>query len=257
MGNDALIGYTGFVGSTLLRDRPFAGTFNSRNIEQIRGKRFDRLVCAGVSAVKWLANKEPEQDWNGIQRLIGCLQDVHADTFVLVSTIDVYRETAGLSEADPPPKDGLHPYGLHRLMLEEFVAQRFPRPVVVRLPALFGAGLKKNVIYDFLHHNQTEKIVPNAVFQWYPTRRLSADLDHIEAAGLNLINVTTEPIATSAIHERFFPEVPIGAAVPTPPLYDLRSIHDALLGGRGGYHLSAEEVIRELESYFVEAKAEG
>ena len=62
MPGTALIGHTGFVGGTLLRQCPFDATFNSRNIQDIRGGHFDRIVCAGVSAVKWLANKEPEAD---------------------------------------------------------------------------------------------------------------------------------------------------------------------------------------------------
>ena len=37
-GASALIGYTGFVGSNLLRQRAFDATFNSKNIEQISGR---------------------------------------------------------------------------------------------------------------------------------------------------------------------------------------------------------------------------
>jgi hypothetical protein len=256
MADDALIGYTGFVGGALLRDHPFAATFNSRNIEEIRGQSFDRVVCAGVSAVKWLANKEPEQDWQGISRLIDCLKEVSAKSFVLISTIDVYREPNGATENDVPPLEGLHPYGLHRLRLEAFIAERFARHTIVRLPALFGPGLKKNALYDLIHRNQPEKIVPNAAFQWYPTRRLSQDLDRIDAAGVELINITAEPVPMETIRRHFFPEVAVGAPVATPPLYDLRSIHDTLLGGRGGYHLSAGQVLAEMAD-FVAGEADG
>ena len=43
--------------------------------------------------------------------------------------------------------DGLHPYGRNRLELEDLVRKEFDT-LVVRLPALFGKGLKKNFIYD-------------------------------------------------------------------------------------------------------------
>jgi hypothetical protein len=249
MSHDALIGHTGFVGGTLLRDHPFAATFNSRNIEAIRGQSFGRVVCAGVSAVKWLANKEPEQDWQAICRLIDCLKEVSARSFVLISTIDVYREPNGATENEVLSLEGLHPYGLHRLRLEAFVAGHFAWHTIVRLPALFGPGLKKNALYDLIHRNQTEKIVPNAAFQWYPTRRLSSDLDRIEAAGVALINITTEAVRMETIRARFFPEVAVGAPVDAPPFYDLRSIHDTLLGGRGGYHLSAGQVLAEMADF--------
>jgi len=253
VSRDALIGHTGFVGGTLHRQRPFAATFNSRNIEEIRGRSFARLVCAGVSAAKWIANKEPEQDWQAIRRLIDCLNGVEAERFILISTIDVYAQPIGQTELDIPPAAGLHPYGLHRLRLEEFVASRFPAHTIVRLPALFGAGLKKNALFDLIHLNQTEKIIPNAAFQWYPTRRLSDDLDRITGAGLELINITSKSIEMAAIRARFFPQVPIGAPVDHPALYDNRSIHDRLLGGVNGYHLSAAQILDDMHSYISDA----
>ena len=251
----ALIGHTGFVGSTLARDRRFPATFNSRNIETIRGRHFNTVVCAGVSAVKWLANKEPEKDWEGISRLIDCLSGVKAERFVLISTIDVYRDPSGQTERDAPPVDGLHPYGLHRLKLEAFIRQQFPVSTTVRLPALFGTGLRKNAIYDMIHLNAPEKVVPNGSFQWYPTRRLADDLDRIVAAGLDLVNITAEPVEMGAIHDRFFADVTIAPPVANPPRYDMRSIFDAVLGGHGGYHLSADQVFQELEIFITEARA--
>ncbi len=248
----ALIGHTGFVGGTLARARPFAASFNSANIADIRGRRFDLVVCAGVSAVKWLANKESARDRAAIDGLIGHLEQVTAGHFVLVSTIDVYRETAGRDERDAPPEDGLHPYGLHRLMLERFVAERFAAHSIVRLPALFGSGLKKNAVFDLMHANQTEKIVPNAAFQWYPLRRFADDLDRVRAAGIPLINITAAPVTMAAIRDRFFPGVPMAAALAAPPRYDLRSVHDALLGGTGGYHVSEAEMFAALAAFLAE-----
>jgi dTDP-4-dehydrorhamnose reductase len=252
MPRDALIGHTGFVGGELARQRTFAATFNSGNIPEIRGGSFDTIICAGISAVKWMANKEPEKDWEGINRLLDCLSGVRAERFVLISTIDVYREAAGQTENDIPVTEGLHPYGLHRLKVEAFVREHFPVSTIVRLPALFGHGLKKNVLYDMRHLNQPENVVPNAAFQWYPTRRLTEDLVRITQASLDLINVTSEPVMTSEIHDRFFPAVTIGAPVAQPPRYDLRSIHDKVLGGHNGYHLSRAQVFEEL-ALFVEA----
>jgi len=255
MSNDALIGYTGFVGSTLARGRSFSGLFNSRNIEDIRGQSFDQVVCAGVSAVKWLANKEPAQDWDGISRLIAALKSIRTQSFVLVSTIDVYGDPNGQTELDAPATEGLHPYGLHRLRLEEFVAETFENHTILRLPALFGTGLKKNAIFDLIHRNQPEKIVPNAKFQWYPLRRLSEDLEKVTAAGIRLANITTEPVEMESIRRRFFPAVKIADPVPTPPFYNLRTIHDSLLGGAGGYHLSSDQVMSEISDFLASEAA--
>ena len=87
---DALIGHTGFVGGTLDRAGwPFAARYNSRNIESMRGESFKTVICAGVSAVKWKANREPEADWARIERLINVLETIEVERFVLISTVDV------------------------------------------------------------------------------------------------------------------------------------------------------------------------
>jgi hypothetical protein len=250
---DALIGHTGFVGSTLLRAGSYAACFNSRNIEAIDGRRFDTVVCAGVSAVKWLANREPDRDLAAIEGLIGHLATIRADRFVLISTVDVYGDPVGVTERDAPATAGLHPYGLHRLHLERFVADRFPGSTIVRLPGLFGTGLRKNLIFDMLNLNQTEKISPGGVLQWYPTRRLPEDLAAIAEAGLPLVNVAVEPIPTATLRDRFFPDVAIGDPDLPGPRYDVWTDHAAILGGDGHYHLSAAAAMDEL-ARFVDAE---
>jgi len=251
MLENALIGYTGFVGSTLLQHRDFDALFNSRNIEAINGCRFSEIICAGVSAAKWLANQDPDEDWRKIKRLMDCLTQVSADHFVLISTIDVYTETVHLTELDAPTAERLHPYGRHRLALEAHIAEQFPSHTIVRLPALFGSGLKKNALFDLMTGSMTQQVIPNATYQWYPLRRLSADLTTIINVGLSLINITAEPITMAAIRTRFFPDVLIAEPTALPPCYDLRTIHDTLLGGQKGYHLNAQSVLREMAAFLA------
>ena len=253
--SDALIGHTGFVGSTVARGRAFDACFNSKTIGNIDGRAFDLVVCAGVSAVKWLANKEPEADWAAIEGLMGHLARVEAAHFVLISTIDVYREPVDVTEADAPPTEGLHPYGLHRLRLEAFVAERFARHTIVRLPGLFGTGLRKNLIFDMLRGNETGRIAPGGSLQWYPMRRFSSDLSRIVAAQPRLINVAVEPVATETIRSRFFPDVAIGPPTLPAPRYDMRTALARVLGGAGSYHLDAEGVLAELAAFVTAERA--
>ena len=58
----ALIGYSGFVGSTLFKQHAFESLFRSTNIGEINGQIFDTVVCAGAPAQKWIANRDPEAD---------------------------------------------------------------------------------------------------------------------------------------------------------------------------------------------------
>lgn len=216
----ALIGYTGFVGSNLAAQERYDELYNSKNIEDIRGRSFDRVVCAGAPGAKWIANENPQEDKANIQRLINALASVDANSFTLISTIDV---------------SAIHAYGRHRLALEDFVRDDFENYHIVRLPALFGPGLKKNVIYDLMHSHMLDAINPESHYQWYPIRRLSEDLGHIEAREINLV---TEPIATREIQELFFPDLKIGERAGPPVYQDIRP-----------YMMMADEVLDEMAQF--------
>lgn len=241
--DDALIGHTGFVGSNLRRQRDFAHLFNSSTIGEIDGRHFDDVVCAGVSAVKWWANQNPEEDRDRIERLMRRLEKIRARNFTLISTIDVYAAPLRVSEQDAPVLEGLHAYGRNRAMLERFVAERFPAHQIIRLPALFGIGLKKNAIYDLMHDNRIAVINPASSFQWYPLDRLAADLGVARSRSLSLLNLATEPVRMEDIRQRFFAASVIGAEPAAEARYDMRTMHDLRLGGGNGYIMDKATVL--------------
>ena len=156
MVNSELIGYSGFVGQNLLVQNNFTHLFRSTDIQGIAdGTEFDLVVCAGAPAVKWKANKDPENDKAVLTNLRHILEQVklsETGKFVLISTIDVYAGSVGFSEDSDLTDQQNHAYGTHRLWLEK-ECQRFfgSRATIVRLPALFGTHLKKNYIFDALN----------------------------------------------------------------------------------------------------------
>tara|TARA_Y100000588_G_C14254316_1_gene924778 strand:+ start:779 stop:1732 length:954 start_codon:yes stop_codon:yes gene_type:complete len=143
-----LIGYTGFVGGNIRTQSEFDKFYNSKNIEEIRGNEFELLVCAGVSAIKWLANKEPQEDLDKINYLIDQLKTIKTKKIVLISTIDVYDTPINIDESITPNSEQQDAYGRNRYHLEKWVMEHFDDYLIVRLPALIGTGLKKNFIYD-------------------------------------------------------------------------------------------------------------
>jgi hypothetical protein len=256
--NAALVGHTGFVGGTLARAAGFGTQVNSRNTDDLRGQHFDLLVCAGVSAVKWMANKEPEADRAGIARLTDALAESTVDEFVLISTVDVYPDPASGADEDTPIDPAAnHAYGRHRLELERWVTARFPKVRVIRLPALFGPGLRKNALYDLLHNNMLGSINPAGVFQWYPMERLWDDIATARRNDLPLVNLFPEPLAMSAIIDRFFPGAPVGEPKQPAPRYDLRTRHGALFGGLApdGYLMGAEDVLAAMGRFIAAERA--
>jgi hypothetical protein len=251
MSATALIGCTGFVGGQLMRQRPFDHLYHSKNIGEIADKTFDLVVCAGVSAVKWKANKEPEADWRQIQILLDALSGVKAGCFVLISTIDVYPDPRNVDEGLDLSGAENHPYGRHRYRVEEFVRSRFPEHFIVRLPGLFGEGLKKNVIYDLLHGNGLETINPESVFQYYALPRLWEDIRKVMGLALPLVNFATEPVATRTILERFFPRCEVGGRRGPPAFYDFKSKYAVHWSGKNGYLYDAPTVLKDLEGFIA------
>ena len=255
MGKTGLIGHTGFVGGTLARATAWDACYNSANIDTLRGQAFDLLVCAGVSAVKWQANKDPERDRAGIARLTDALGQAQAKEFILISTIDVYPDPAsGADEATPIDPAINHAYGRHRFELERWAETHFNTVRVVRLPALFGPGLRKNAIHDLLTGTMLDAINPAGEFQWYPLERFWGDLSTVRANDLRLINLFTQPLAMSRILDGLFAKAPVGPARLPAPRYDLHTRHGALFGGDARYVMGAAAVFDALARFVTASR---
>lgn len=245
---DALIGSTGFIGGNLAAQHAFADHYASANIDSVKGRRYRLIACAAAPGRKWLANREPDADRRSIDRLIGALERVEADHLVLISTVDVYSAPLGVDENSPVDRDGTEPYGRHRRLLEEFVQSRFESSVI-RLPALFGPGLKKNVIYDFLHDNRLDLIHPDSTFQFYDLAQLWADIGRVRTLGLALVNFATEPVAVRDVAQEAFGFHFESSGAATAVHYDVRTLHAAALGGSGPYLRSRRDVLRGLRDF--------
>lgn len=247
--NDALIGYTGFVGSTLLKQKNFSELYRSTNIADINRKSFDTVICAGAPAVKWLANKQPEQDKQSIQDLISHLSTIKCERFILVSTVDVFHNPNLATESTLIDTSGLHPYGLHRYELEEFVKTNFQNYLIIRLPGLVGPGLKKNVIYDFLNNNNLEAIDSAGVFQFYPMVNLWSDIQVAMNNNCNLIHLTAEPLSVSDIAKECFHLDFDNKLSDTPASYNFQTEFSHLFHTDQPYQYSKKEILLAIRSY--------
>ena len=245
----ALIGHTGFVGSTLLKQHAFEYGFRSTTIGEIDGRTFDLAVCCAAPAQKWMANREPEKDLHKIDGLIAHLGSIRCSRFVLISTVDVFQNSVGAHEGTPVDEVGLNPYGLHRRRLEKFVEEHFAHRLVVRLPGLVGPGLRKNVLYDFLNDNHLQAIDSRGVFQFYPMVNLWPDIEIALRSGLNLVHLTAEPISVADIARDGFGKSFHQTLSASPARYDFQSNHAELFGGHGRYQYSRRETVQAVRAY--------
>ena len=172
----ALVGHTGFVGGNLAAQHQFDEFYNSANIEDIVDRKFDLLVVSGMPATMWIANQNPASDRAVLDRLVGCLRRVRSDRTVVMSTVAVYPEPVEVDEDTPIDPSTQTAYGHHRLLLERELEGHFPVVTAVRLPGLFGSGLKKNSIYDMLHNHDVDKLNAAGIYQFYNLDRIWADV---------------------------------------------------------------------------------
>ena len=148
---DALVGYTGFVGTNLFETHTFEGLYNSKNVEEGFGKEPKLLVYSAVPAEMFLANNFPEKDLAIIENAMENIRKIAPQKVVLISSIAVYNMPVEGDEDTVIDEDKLPAYGKNRLLLEKYVREEFNDYLIVRLPALFGSHLKKNFIYDYIH----------------------------------------------------------------------------------------------------------
>ena len=145
-----LVGYTGFVGGNLFASHTFDNLFNSSNINDSFKQNNGLVVYSGMPSEKFFADTHPDQDLEKAKQAFENMQRMCPEQLVLISTIDVYSTPIGIDENTPAGGEGVAPYGAHRYLLEKWTREAFPNALIVRLPALFGIGLKKNFIYDML-----------------------------------------------------------------------------------------------------------
>jgi nucleoside-diphosphate-sugar epimerase len=248
--NSALFGFTGFVGGNLESQHPFDDLFNSANSAESCGRHYDLVIFAAARAEKWRINQDAAGDRQHISELEALISGVSATRFVLISTVDVYRDPTSVDEHSPIVTDGLDPYGAHRYQLERHVRAAHPNALIVRLPGLFGPGLKKNVVFDLLHDNNLDRVNADAAFQYYNLAHLFEDVTLALNADLRLVNLTSPPLRTADLARLAFGrkfENRLGGAAPKS--YDVRTVHAPVFGGEGAYTRSAAQTLAELTAF--------
>ncbi len=248
---NALLGYTGFVGTTLRVQTQFDALYNSRNIADIRGQKYDVVVCAAAPAAKWKANQDPEGDRANLLSLMEHLKHVEVGQFVLISTVDVFRMPPAVYEDTPVVSERLDAYGRNRYELERFAQDRFPNGYVIRLPGLFGAGLKKNFLFDMIHRGSSEWTHADSVFQFYNMANLWDDLQIVLRTDppLRLMHFATEPVRSADIARRAFDVDYVYQTAAPSVNYDLRTRYAHLWGKPGHYIANADEIYAQIREF--------
>ena len=250
MSKNALIGASGFVGGNIFRQGEFNSAFTSANIQEIKNRTFDIVVCAGARAEKWKANLDPDSDRTNIENLISNLRQLTAKKFVLISTVDVYPESLGVDEATQISSEMLAPYGKHRFYLEEFTRAQFPNHTIIRLPGLIGAGLKKNFIFDMLHNQEALSLTHyKSAYQFYSLETVWEDIKLILHHGVNLVNFATPPLTVGEIAAECFGTTFENVSAQPPVTYDMHTGFSWIFNQNGNYIWSREKEVDSIKEF--------
>lgn len=198
MSCDLLVGSTGFVGGNLLAKHTFAAECHSSDITAQYGTRPDLCVYAGVPAAMFLANADPEADLAVMRAARENIRQIAPKRLVLISSIAVLADSRGVYE-DSPAQDteGLPAYGKNRLQLERWVREDFPDALIVRLPALYGAGIRKNFLFD-LHTITPAMLRPEKYSELAAKSPLVKSAYTLADNGFYKLNATADPAALRA-----------------------------------------------------------
>jgi len=245
MNDIAVIGCTGLVGSTIVRQFGTMGIdvdkYNSKNIENIVDKNYHMVINAGVSGTKWKANLYPADDIEKIEKLKSYLITVTTTDMVHISTVDVFGFPMFVDERSVPlhsDHDVGNYYGIHRLDLENWMLDNFSSTRIFRLPGLFGEGLTKNPIYDLTHDHRVSSIATHAVYQWYD---VSGILENIHTKFNKINHIVTPPITMLELCSELFPEHLDNIGMGNKPQYNVLSVDD--------FTMQLPEVINRIRTY--------
>ena len=253
-GRTALIGHTGFVGSNIARLHDFDDMYNTSNMHEIEGRSYSLVVSAAGRADSHRINQAPQQDLAELDDFATTLSTVDIEQLVHVSTVCVYGPGGGYDESASCAPSELTPYGANRLHLERTLSERFDT-LSLRLPQLFGPGIKKGLVYDLANDYRVEFIDPNGVFQYYDLTRIWDDVTIALDARLTTLNLATEPVPHRRLaHDVFGVDISVNADVEQSPfskMYtrDMVSEHAELFGGENGYLMSAAQEMAAIEDF--------
>ena len=206
-----ILGGSGFVGSAFVRYCVTHGLAHAAltraNYDHYAGQACRLLINAGGNSSKRLPLSDPLLDFDKNARdTLRSLLDFRAECYVLLSSIDVYRDhadPANNAETNAIVPEQLSRYGLSKYVGELMVHHYAPRHFVFRLGGMVGPGLRKNAIYDLTHGGRLF-VHPESCYQYMHTDWLAEtilELVEHQKPGQTINVCGDQPLALTSVME--------------------------------------------------------
>ena len=250
---NALIGYTGFIGSNLRNKIENCKFYNSKNIKEIEYKNFNNVYFSGNDSRIWYVNKNHREDLKNIQNTLFYLKKIKCKKFILISTIEVYDNSLNANNEKSKIKNSNNNhYGNNRFFFEKEIKKVFKNYIIIRLPVVYGNNLKKNLIFDIINDNNVDEINKNDMLQFYPVRHLFSDINKIKKhKKISLINLASEPILISELLSHS--QISNKNNKPQNRRYNMNSIFTKIFN-QSNYRFSKNYILRDIKKFIQDQK---
>jgi len=237
-----ILGAKGFIGQHLVKEFPDA--LQITRDSKLCGAHVETLFIAAPTSRKYLVDKFPENDKVEIDKIIDTVfSRLKIDNVVLISTIDVYLNSSDSLEGSPCRED--LSYGGNRNYFESQLKLRIKNLKICRSGGLFGPGLQKNLIYDFLKMRNDYLVNYNfgSTFQWLPIDFFVGELLDFSKGEIMLKNIVGEPTSVEDIMNLTEPKNMLNM-IGEKKSYNVKSRHYS-----GGYSLSSSVILGKIEEF--------
>lgn len=239
---DALIGYTGFVGSTLRTQLPLEPElYCSLNIEDIKFKHFNNLYICCPTGKKYYVNQHSKEDLYNIMNILRILTTVTCNNCFMVSSQDANSTLYSDESFICYP---FTEYGKNRLYFEDAIKDLFDNHYIMRIGCLFGKCLRKNIIYDLLNHNFLENINLDITYQLYNMKNLFKDFQLMQKYDIHRWNRFSEPVYVSEIIDVF-------NQCGYDYKFDLKKDDDLCYRNKGAL-IGKDKILKELKEFILD-----
>ena len=118
-------------------------------------------------------------------------------------------------------------------------------------------GGEKKKVYEYFSNASFNAISftdSRSIYQFYNLGRLWSDIQNAMQNGLQLLNITSEPVSVSEVYKELSGKEFINELSKPPYNYDIKSVHAELFGGRDGYMIDKEKELADLKQYVEREK---
>ena len=122
---------------------------------------------------------------------------------------------------------------------------------------LKAVGDAKKRVYDYFStasFNAISFTDSRSIYQFYNLRRLWSEVQIALKNGVQLLNITTEPVSVAEVYMVLSGNEFVNELAKPPYNFDIKSIHAELFGGHNGYLIDKETELADLKQYVEQEK---